>query len=611
MREQQTRGHRGPAPAYTVARMHGLRGGSATCCLCGRCAVGQLLAETVLAVAAGAAEVAIMADWASTCRRDVRPPMATYSPSLWGDIFSTFSFDHQVQERCGEAIEALKSCVRSILRAAKSGKLIALIDKLERLGLAYHFETDIEEKLQEIYINVNANSGNEDDDYDLFTTALRFRLLRQHRFHVSCSVFDKFTNKDHKFKEHLSSDTEGLLSLYEAAHARIHGEDVLEEAVAFTTHHLSRMLQQLDQSPLKDKVKRALEQALHRGVPIIETRIYLSIYERDESRDELLLKLAKLNFSFLQNLYRKELCEVSRWWNKFDLKTKLPYARDRLIECYLWGVSVHFEPQYSDVRIAVAKSMQMVSTMDDTYDNYATLEEADLLTDILERWDINEIGPLPDYMKIFYRFVMSIYEDYEREAAKQGMLFAVPYFRETVKQLGRAYNQELKWVMEREMPTFEDYFKNSVITSCIYVMFTALVPGMKSITKETIDWLLSEPNIVISTARMGRHLEDLGSHERENKGGKMLTVVDCYMQQHGVSKQETLAKFAELVEDGWKNVNRAWVGKTPAAKEMVEQLLNYARIAEVTYKNSQDGYTNPDKFLAPQIAALFVDPILV
>ncbi|KAL0291934.1 UNVERIFIED_CONTAM: Gamma-cadinene synthase [Sesamum calycinum] len=464
---------------------------------------------------------ASLMDCPSGCRRDVRPPMATYSPSLWGDIFSTFSFDHQVQKKCVEAMEPLKKEARSMLLAANSGELIALIDKLERLGLAYHFETEIEEKLHEM-------SEKEDDDYDLFTTALRFRLLRQHQYHVSC------------------------------AHARIHGEGILEEAVAFTTHHLSRILPQLE-SPLKDKVKRALEQALHRGVPIIETRIYLSLYERDESRDELLLKLAKLNFSFLQNLYRKELSQVSRWWNGFDLKTKLPYARDRLIECYLWGVSIHFEPQYSDVRIAVAKSMQMVSTMDDTYDNYATLEEADLLTEVLER----------------------------------------------------AYNQELKWIMEREMPTFEEYIKNSVITSCIYVMFTALIPGMKSVTKETVDWLLSEPNIVISTARMGRHLEDLGSHERENRGGKMLTVVDCYMQQHGVSKQETLAKFAELVEDGWKNVTAEWVAKTSVAKEMVEQLLNYARIAEVTYKNSQDGYTNPDKFLAPQIAALFVDPIAI
>lgn len=62
--------------------------------------------------------------------------------------------------------------------------MILLIDTLERLGLAYHFETEIETKLQQIY------NDNHDrvEDYDVFTTALRFRLLRQHHYHVSCSM---------------------------------------------------------------------------------------------------------------------------------------------------------------------------------------------------------------------------------------------------------------------------------------------------------------------------------------------------------------------------------------------------------------------------------------
>lgn len=63
------------------------------------------------------------------------------------------------------------------------------------------------------------------------------------------------------------------------------------------------------------------------------------------------------------------------------------------------------------------------------------------------------------------------------------------------------------------MPSYEDYMTNSVITSCVYVMFTALVPGMESVIEETIQWLLSEPQIVISTAKKVRHMQDLSSHE--------------------------------------------------------------------------------------------------
>ncbi|KAH6774986.1 hypothetical protein C2S52_012547 [Perilla frutescens var. hirtella] len=503
-------------------------------------------------------------------------------------------------------MEALKKEARSMLMAAASTKLMILIDKFERLGLAYHFEREIRNKLKQVYDSIE-----DEQDYDLFTTALRFRLLRQHQYHVSCDVFDKFVGKDSKWKESLSSDVEGLLSLYEAAHTRIHNENVLDDAVAFTVHHLTGLLTNLE-SPIKEKVEQALKRSIHKGLPLLNVRFYISVYGRDASTEEFLVKLAKLNFNFLQNIYRKELAELMRWWEKFELKTKLPYARDRMVECYLWGTAFRYEPQYSYVRIVLAKNMQMVSIMDDTYDNYATLEENDLFTHILERWNLDEIDVLPDLMKVVYRFIMSINEDCERDAEKLGKSFVVPYYRETVKQLGRAYNKEQKWIMERQMPPFEEYMTNSVITSCIYVMFVAIVPGMKSVTEEAVQWLLSEPKIVISTAKMGRTLDDLGSHERENKEGKLPTVVDCYMNDKGVSKQEALSEFAELVEDGWKDITDEWVKLgSSAANELIQQILKYGVAAEVTYNNREDGYTDPEKYLGPLIAALFVDPLLI
>lgn len=62
---------------------------------------------------------------------------------------------------------------------------LVLIDTLERLGVAYHFDQEIEDQIQEIF---HLQSEQEKED-DLFTTALRFRLLRQHRHHASSSEF--------------------------------------------------------------------------------------------------------------------------------------------------------------------------------------------------------------------------------------------------------------------------------------------------------------------------------------------------------------------------------------------------------------------------------------
>ncbi|XP_047979542.1 gamma-cadinene synthase-like, partial [Salvia hispanica] len=460
---------------------------------------------------------------------------------------------------------------------------LILIDTIERLGLAYLFETEIELKLKQI---------KHDDDLlhhsDLFTTALGFRLLRQHRHHISCDVFNKFVDKDGMFEE---GDVEGMLSLYEAAHVRFNDEKILQEAADFTRHYLSSRKVELD-SHLKDRVKRALERPLHRDVPIVYARIFISIYEKDPSRNELLLKLAKLNFNFLQMLYKKELSQLSRWWNEFDLKSKLPYIRDRLVEAYFWGVGYHYEPQYSHVRMGLTKCIQIIGMMDDTYDNYATLNEAQLFTEILDKWNMDEVDRLPEYMRTVYRFIMSTFEDYERDAPKLGKAFAIPYFIETVQQLGRAYNQELKWVMERKLPPFEDYVKNSEITSCIFILFAAIIPGFESLNQETIDWMKSEPKIAISTGLVGRYWDDIGSHHRESKGGQMLTAIDCYMKQHSVTKQETLSEFAQRVEEAWMDVNKEWVETAFVPREIALQFLNYARLCDASYNHNNGDAKN-------------------
>ncbi|KAL1542974.1 cis-muuroladiene synthase-like [Salvia divinorum] len=542
---------------------------------------------------------------ASSCVGELRPPVTNHVPSIWGDTFSNHSsFDDKEREKYEEAVEALKEEARDMLMAAATPlNQIILIDTLERLGLAYLFETEIEHKLQHI--------KHDDDDLlhhsDLFTTALGFRLLRQHRHHISCDVFNKFVDKDGMFED---GDVEGMLSLYEAAHVRFRDEKILQEATDFTRRYLSSREAELE-SHLRDRVKRALERPLHRDIPIVYARIFISIYEKDPSRNELLLKLAKLNFDFLQKLYRKELSQLSRWWNQFDLKSKLPYARDRLVEAYMWCVGYHYEPHYSYVRIGLAKGIQIIGIMDDTYDNYATLNEAQLFTEILDKWNMDEAKRLPEYMRTVYRFIMSTCQDYERDALNLGKAFATPYFIETVQQLGRAYNQELKFVMERNLPPFEDYVKNSEITSCIYIMFAAIMPGFKSLTQETIDWMKSEPKIAISTGMIGRYWDDIGSHDRESKGGQVFTAIDCYMKQHGVTKQVTLSKFGQLVEEAWMDVNKEWVETTFVSAEISLQFLNYARMCDASYNNSNgDAYTDP-KMAKSNVLALFIDPILI
>ncbi|KAK4480663.1 hypothetical protein RD792_013741 [Penstemon davidsonii] len=66
-------------------------------------------------------------------------------------------------------------------------------------------------------------------------------------------------------------------------------------------------------SLLRDEVMQALDQPCHKGIPTMEARKYISVYEINDAKHEIILKLAKLDFSFLQNLYKKELILLMRY----------------------------------------------------------------------------------------------------------------------------------------------------------------------------------------------------------------------------------------------------------------------------------------------------------
>ncbi|CAI9754858.1 unnamed protein product [Fraxinus pennsylvanica] len=134
-----------------------------------------------------------------------------------------------------------------------------LIDTLERLGVSYHFEEEIDELLERFF---KLNSNYADKAYHLYTVALHFHLLRQHGYCISCDIFKKFIDENGKFKENIKSDTRGLLSIYETSYLRVHGEDILEDVIAFTTDILKSMAPHLS-STIEKQVAHALLKSMH------------------------------------------------------------------------------------------------------------------------------------------------------------------------------------------------------------------------------------------------------------------------------------------------------------------------------------------------------------
>lgn len=104
-------------------------------------------------------------------------------------------------------------------------------------------------------------------------------------------------------------DVQGMLSFYEAAHFRTTTDHILDEALSFTLDYLESLA--TDSKAIPPHILKHIQNALyipqHQNVPVLVAREYLSFYEQEEDNDETLLKLAKLNFKFLQLHYIQEL----------------------------------------------------------------------------------------------------------------------------------------------------------------------------------------------------------------------------------------------------------------------------------------------------------------
>ncbi|KAL6316163.1 hypothetical protein AAG906_015993 [Vitis piasezkii] len=516
-------------------------------------------------------------------------PVVKYHANIWGDQFLSYTPEDEVTRACKEKqLEDLKEEIRRKLMntAGNTSQQLKFIDAVQRLGVAYHFEREIEEVLQHIY---DSYPNGDDMEGDIYNVALQFRLLRQAGFNISCGKSPK--NYHGNFKKALVSDVRGMLGLYEAAHLRVHGEDILAKALAFTTTHLKAMVESL---------------GYHLAEQRLEARWYISVYQDEAFHDKTLLELAKLDFNLVQSLHKEELSNLAR----IRLCYKVTFARDRLVESYFWMLGVYFEPQYLWGRRILTKVTAMTSILDDIHDAYGTPEELKLFMEAIERWDINSIDQLPEYMKLCYVALLDVYKEIEEEMEKEGNQYRVHYAKEVMKNQVRAYFAEAKWLHEEHVPTIEDYMRVALVSSGYCMLVTTSLVGMGEIaTKEAFDWMTSDPKIMSSSNFIARLMDDIKSHKFEQKRRHVASAVECYMKQYGVSEEQVYSEFQKQIENAWLDINQECLKPTAVSMPLLARILNLTRTADVFYKE-QDSYTHVGKVMRDNIASVFINAVI-
>ncbi|KAE8680306.1 3R-linalool synthase, putative isoform 2 [Hibiscus syriacus] len=487
---------------------------------------------------------------------------AGYLPTVWDcELLKSFTTSYFVEIH-GARLEELKQGAREILASRKDARRqLDLINKMQRLGVAYLFENEIHHTLTKL-IHHNIPS-------DLYTVAMHFRISRQNGLFISTDVFNKFMDRDGKFMDSLGEDVMGLLSLYEASFLGMPEEHVLDEAQNFSAKHLLVLKEKMD-TGLSEQIRQCMKYPQHWRMEWTEARDFIGIYQTQRDDDDkinsVLIELAKLNYNILQSIYLKELQDLVEWWKDLNIKERLPFARDRLPEIYFWAMGcVPPGPQFSKCRRNLTK-FGSANPIDDIFDTYGSLDE------------------LEKYMDAVNSHVSEMVQD----ALTDNGIDILPYLKEQWKHYIGTYYKEAQWLHSGYTPSAEEYLENAWVSIGIVI---SMIYGTFGVKRHSIDQYLSEfvkdwphCDLVCMLAYFVRFTDDLKTAMKEMKRGESMNFIHFYMIEKGVTEEEASDHVQGLLINLWKKLNKAIIEDSIRAPAVVKLAALMIRCVHRIYK---------------------------
>ncbi|KAK9137306.1 hypothetical protein Sjap_007900 [Stephania japonica] len=262
-----------------------------------------------------------------------------------------------------------------------------VVDRLERLGIARYFRSEIRACLDYVYRHWTSNGiswARDTVELEIDSTSMAFRILRLHGFKVNADAYKHFERGGEFFcfVGQLSQGVTEMLSLYRASQVMFPGETILEEARKFSYKFLKQKHssgQIADRwfitKDLAGEVKNYLEIPFYAMLPRIETRYYIDQYGGDDDvwiakviyrmynvSNNLYLELSKLDYNHCQKLHQLEWIDIQRWYNDCNLR-EFGLSEEKLLQYYFVAMSNLFEPEKAPERLAWARTMALMEAI--------------------------------------------------------------------------------------------------------------------------------------------------------------------------------------------------------------------------------------------------------
>ncbi|WVZ01637.1 hypothetical protein V8G54_027706 [Vigna mungo] len=320
-------------------------------------------------------------------------------------------------------------------------------------------------------------------------------------------------------------------------------------------------------------------------------------------------ELAKLEFNMEQSSYQNELQELSRWWWNIGLSGKLKFARDRLVEVFIWSVAIFPEPEYVICRKVMSKLGILITFLDDIYDIYGNLDELELLTNVIERWNVNSINTLPDYMVLCFLAIYNTVNGLAYDIFKERGINCLPYLTKSWSDLCKAYLQEAKWFNNKIIPPFDKFIENARISVSAGVIITPVYFLIsQDITEQVIHSLTNnDHDLLRSVYTIFRLSNDLGTSKDEIERGETSNSIVSYMHETGLPEENVRQYFKTLMEKEWKNLNKYLVMDSIFPKSFVQFVINVVRSGHFVYQHG-DGFGRQNNITKSTIKSILMYP---
>ncbi|KAL0921629.1 hypothetical protein M5K25_008721 [Dendrobium thyrsiflorum] len=269
---------------------------------------------------------------------------------------------------------------------------------------------------------------------------------------------------------------------------------------------------------------------------------------------------------------------------------------------------LHWRMPRLHTRKEITKLGCLLTTIDDIYDVYGSLEELVLFTKAVDEWKIPEIQPLPTCMKIALRELFNIMNDIACAFSTEKGVDILPYLKRVWGDQCKSFLVEAIWYHTGHIPTISEYTENAWIMIGAPLFLTTAYCLSEELSIEALNSLEFYFDVTLYSGMISRLNDDLGTSTDELQRGDVPKSIQCYMNETNVSESAARDHIKHLIIKYWKLLNAEYFSNFRLQDSCKRYTLNFPRMSQCMYQYG-DGHGKPNREIKDRIILLLIKPI--